>query len=90
MKQMRKTAAAQAEVAETMTAAAIEAALEDTYQSCAHDVPGEWAASSVLDFVVSTRGMYADEWSDEADWATEQSVVDEAVAEFARKYGVSK
>jgi len=75
---------------DTYTVDQIVTAMEDTYQACAHDVPGEWAASSVLDFLVSGNGLYADGWNNRIYFDTDPSVSAAALKTFAARYGVSE
>lgn len=65
-------------------------AMEDTYQSCAHDVEGSWAPEDLLDFIVSTEGSYADLWSNERYFAGLEmggNASKAAVERFKARYG---
>ena len=75
---------------EPYTAKEIVTAMENTYQSCGHDVGGEWPGSAVLDFVVSGKGQYADNWSDDRYWNTPDSITSHAVVVFNRRYGFTE
>ena len=73
-----------------MTAREIVTAMDNTYQSCAHDIPGDWVGSSVLDFVVSVNGHYADDWDKDRYAATSTETADRAIIVFNRRYGFTE
>jgi len=73
-----------------MTPKEIFTAMDHTYQSCAHDVDGEWCGSAVLDFVVSNRGHYADRWNQDRYDITDPQQAAHAVIIFNRRYGMTE
>lgn len=66
--------------------------LNRTWETIGHDMGEENAsAGDVLDFLVSSQGMYTDGRWDDARWeATERHVIDTATATFSMAWGMDR
>lgn len=90
MLELKNRIGIQTTIPRAMTVREIVTSMERTYDSCAHDVDGEWCGSSVLDFVVSTNGQYAPAWDKDRYNVTARQIADEAILLFNRNYGLTE